>query len=141
MARYTVQMTFETPGSRAPVRTTIHLSPRSSLRLIGAAATLAVTGAVQADSPADAAMQVTSAVGRRWSKSQGSLRLLSWRAHRDRMLFGRRGGWTAGGGMFPEGWNDDGDGGGSAGVREPRRPLPGPGSLSAALEEPRPEVA
>jgi hypothetical protein len=34
--------------------------------------------------------------------------------------------------------DDDGDDGGLAGVREPRRPKPGPGHLSAALDEPGP---
>ena len=36
--------------------------------------------------------------------------------------------------------DDDPDDGGLAGVREPRRPRPGPGHLSAALEEPRPMI-
>ena len=35
---------------------------------------------------------------------------------------------------------DDPDDGGLAGVREPRRPKPGPGHLSAALDEPGPRV-
>jgi hypothetical protein len=35
---------------------------------------------------------------------------------------------------------DDRDDGGLAGVREPRRPKPGPGHLSAALEEPGPTI-
>jgi hypothetical protein len=35
---------------------------------------------------------------------------------------------------------DDPDDGGLAGVREPRRPKPGPGHLSAALDEPEPII-
>jgi hypothetical protein len=35
---------------------------------------------------------------------------------------------------------DDPDDGGLAGVREPRRPKPGPGSLLAALDEPGPTI-
>jgi hypothetical protein len=35
---------------------------------------------------------------------------------------------------------DDPDDGGLAGVREPRRPKPGPGHLSAALHEPEPII-
>lgn len=40
-------------------------------------------------------------------------------------------------------WPDEGhdpDDGGLAGVREPRRPKPGPGHLSAALDEPGPTI-
>jgi hypothetical protein len=36
--------------------------------------------------------------------------------------------------------DDDADDGGLAGVREPRRPKPGPGHLSAALDEPGPII-
>jgi hypothetical protein len=36
--------------------------------------------------------------------------------------------------------DDDPDDGGLAGVREPRRPKPGPGHLSAALDEPGPVI-
>lgn len=39
----------------------------------------------------------------------------------------------------PDG-GDDPDDGGLAGVREPRRPEPGPGHLSAALKEPKPII-
>jgi hypothetical protein len=35
---------------------------------------------------------------------------------------------------------DDPDDGGLAGVREPRRPKPGPGHLSAALDDPGPII-
>ena len=136
MARYTVHMTFETPGQIAPVRVIQRLPGRAvSMELLGGEGSLAVAASqVVAESPAEAAMAVTAAVNRRWQKRQGPLKLRSWTANRERVLFGRRNGST----WNSSTWNDDGDQGGSAGVREPRRPLPGPGSMHAALDEPGP---
>jgi hypothetical protein len=135
MARYTVHMTFEAPGQRAPLRVTHRLPGRAaSMQWLGGDGVLAVSASrVQAETPAEAAMIVVSAVQVRWRKHLGTLQMRSWTAHRDRVLLGGRGpasGWS--------GRNDsDGpDEGGSAGVREPRRPLPGPGSLHAALDLP-----
>jgi len=135
MARYKVQMTFETPGLRTPLKVTHRLPGRAaSMRWLGGDGTLAVTARVPAETAADAAMAVVSAVQVRWRKHLGTLQMRSWTAHRERVLLGGRGagtGWIAG--------NDDRpDEGGSAGVREPRRPLPGPGSLHAALDLPAP---
>jgi hypothetical protein len=140
MGRYLVQMTFETPGQREPLKLTCRLPGRAaSMRLIGCDGLLAVSAArVSADSPADAAMLVVQAVNRQWPKSRGPLKMRSWTANRERVLLGSRRGsaWNA---SWP--YNDSGDDGegGSAGVREPRRPLPGPGSLHAALDLPGPQ--
>ena len=136
MARYTVHMTFETPGQTKPVKITHRILGRvGSMQLLGGDGSLAVSASwVSAESPADAAMIVVRAVSQRWPKGRGSLTMRSWTAHRERVLLGGRGprtGWT----------RNDGDGpdeGGSAGVREPRRPLPGPGSLHAELDLPAP---
>jgi hypothetical protein len=136
MARFMVQMTFETPGLREPLRVTRRLPGHtSSMQCLGGDGMLAVSAAnVQAESPADAAMIVVRAVNRQWMKSRGPLKMVSWRAHRKRVLLGGRGRNSSG---WP--WSDDGDEGGSAGVREPRRPLPGPGSLHAAADLPDPQ--
>ena len=135
-------MTFETPGQTKPVKITHRILGRvGSMQLLGGDGSLAVSASwVSAESPADAAMIVVRAVSQRWPKGRGSLTMRSWTAHRERVLLGRRG---------PSGssWNgsrpfdgDDGDEGGSAGVREPRRPLPGPGSLHAAADLPHPDL-
>jgi hypothetical protein len=136
MGRYTVQMTFETPDQRSPLTLTKRLpGSASSMRLLGADGLLAVSASrVSAESPAEAAMIVVQAVHARWSKSRGQLKMRSWTAHRERVLFGVRGRRDSSRGG-PWGW-DDGDEGGSAGVREPRRPLPGPGSLHVARDLP-----
>jgi hypothetical protein len=138
MARFNVQMTLQAPGLRAPLRAT-HRLPGSaaSLRLIGSEGSIAVTASrVAADSPADAAMIVLAAVRSRWLKKLGPLVMRSWTAHRERVLFGSRRGSSSG---WIGTWDGDDDGpdeGGTAGVREPRRPLPGPGSLHAERELP-----
>lgn len=139
MGRYTVHMTFETPSQQTPVRFTQRLPGRAtSMRLLGCDGMLAVSASrVSAESPADAAVIVVKAVESRWLKGRGPLKLRSWTAHRERVLLGSRrdsSGWSG-----P--WNgDDGDEGGSAGVREPRRPLPGPSSLYAAQDLPGPSL-
>lgn len=139
MAKYTVQMTFETPGQLKPLKVTRRLSGRAaSLRLLGADGLLAVSGAgISAESPADAAMIVVREVNQHWPKSRGPLKLGSWTAHRQRVLIGGRGNRSAWSHRWP--FDDGGDDeGGSAGVREPRRPLLGPGSLHAAAQPPGP---
>jgi hypothetical protein len=136
MAKFTVLVTFAAPGVSTPFHVTHRLPGRAaSLRMLGSDGFVAVTAVrVSAESPTDAAMAVMKLVDDGWSKSRGQLSLRSWRAHRERVLAGRRGrsdsGW----------WADDGDGDGTAGVREPRRPLPGPGSLHAELELPGPQL-
>lgn len=133
MPRYTVQITFRAPGLRAPVEQVVHGLPgrAASVRLYGSEGMLAATGTVHEESPAEAAMAVARAVGRQWSKAQGALQLVAWTAQRERVLAlgGRRRGGSSGRSLP---WDDDE--GGSAGVREPRRPLPGPGSIGAALD-------
>jgi hypothetical protein len=138
MARYMVQMTFETPNQHKPVRVTRRLPGHtSSMQCLGGDGMLAVSAAnVLAESPADAAMIVMQAVNRQWTKSRGPLKMVSWRAHRKRVLLGGRGRNGPASGWWDQG--DGGDEGGSAGVREPRRPLPGPGSLHAAADLPGP---
>src|SRR4051794_10812365 len=132
MAKYVVHMTFETPGLREPLRVTRRLPGRmSSMRCLGGDGVLAVSATdVTAESAADAAMIVVQTVSRTWTKSQGPLKMVAWQASRKRALFGSRNGSGWG-----TGWPNDDDGG-SAGVREPRRPLPGPGSLYAARDLP-----
>jgi len=144
MARFTVHMTFEAPSRRGPVRTAgVARLPRSgSVRYVAGEGLVAVTAVVRADTAAEAARQVREVVERDQAHHGfGPVRLLSWTTVRSvPALAGlgrrRRGGiewWDAGG----AGSEDDGDEGGTAGVREPRRPRPSPGSLSAELEEPR----
>ena len=141
MAKYTVQMTFATPGRREPLKVTRRLPGRAaSMQLLGADGLLAVSASrVTAESAADAAMVVVRAVNAFWPKNRGPLTMRSWTAHRERVLLGGRGnrsGWS-GGWPFDDGGGDEG---GSAGVREPRRPLPGPGSLHAARDLPGPQL-
>ena len=137
MARYTVHMTFETPGQRVPLRVNHRLPGRAaSMRWLGGDGSLAVSASrVSAETPAEAAMIVVSAVQARWRKHLGTLQMRSWAAHRDRVLLGGRG---PGSVWISRNDSDGPDEGGSAGVREPRRPLPGPGSLHAALDLPGP---
>ena len=143
MAKYTVLMTFEAPGLTAALdrRSTLRRGVASSIRLLASDGLLAVNAAgVRAETPSDAAVQIATEVGRRWDKSQGPLKVASWRADRERVRVGPRRRQTGyGQGPWPEGflssgsgdWPDEGDSGdGSAGVREPRRPKPGPGSMS-----------
>jgi hypothetical protein len=134
MARYVVQMTFEAPDQRSRLRSTHRLPGRiGSMQLIGGDGLLAVSASrVSAESPADAVMILRKAVQDRWLKSRGPLKMRSWTAHRERVLLGTRRGVSS---TVSRTWDgDDGDEGGSAGVREPRRPLPGPGSLHAARD-------
>jgi hypothetical protein len=142
MAAYQVMMTFEVPQLRSPREWEIRL-PRFQrhLRIYGANGLLSVTGTVREDSPADAAITVATVIMRQWDKSEGPIKVASWTAHRERAFAGvgrRSGGVSSEGLGLRRLWDDEGpDEGGSAGVREPRRPLPGPGSMSAALELPR----
>jgi hypothetical protein len=148
MARYTVLMTFEVSGPQAALTQKSTLGGRGSIRMLAADGTLAVSAAgVRAETGSEAAMQIATEVGRRWGKGRGPLRLSSWRANRERVLVGvrrRRPDSVQGFGPWPDGfpgsdssdWPDDEGGDGSAGVREPRRPKPGPGSLSMEAELP-----
>jgi hypothetical protein len=145
MSRYHVQITFEAPGLRSSMMQKTHSLPGrgASMRMYGSEGMLAVSAVVHAESPADAAMAVTREVGKHWTKAAGPLRLISWRAHRERSLagLGRRGSGSWGASLpWDGGSGPDDEGGGLAGVREPRRPLPGPGSLHAALDLPGPET-
>ncbi len=143
MARYVVNMTFEVAagsgrhggaGLRAGV-----LPGRGSIRYIAGGGTLAVTAVVRSESAVDAALDVADRARAQWTRDgSGPIRMVSWTAHRERALagLGRRRG--------PSGssWLDDGppdEGGGLAGVREPRRPNPPPSTLSAARDVPRRE--
>jgi hypothetical protein len=168
MARYTVHMTFEAPGLPAAYEQKHSLPGMgASMRLIGSEGHLAVTASgVRAQEPAVAALAVTTEVERLWNKVNGPLKLASWRADPERVLVGGRRRRAAGGfgtGPWPDGFpaavgfrrpgrpgwlfgddggsdDDKGDGSdGSAGVREPRRPKPGPGSASMEAELPGPE--
>jgi hypothetical protein len=141
MPRFTVQITFETPGLQGEIKASHSLPGLGAhMQMLASGGLLAVSAVVRAHSAADAAMTVSTEVGQRWSKADGPLKLLNWKAYRERVFAGRSAGSGAGGGLlfnsdtfFPR---DDDDEGGTAGVREPRRPLPGPGSLSAALDLP-----
>jgi hypothetical protein len=143
MPRYTVQITFEAPALRGEINSSHSLPGLGAhLQLLASGGLLAVSAVVRADSAADAAMTVATEVGRRWSKTDGALKLLAWKAYRERVFAGRSASQAGGGGgllfssdeWFPHDDNGDDELGGTAGVREPRRPTPGPGSLSAALE-------
>jgi hypothetical protein len=152
MPKFTVQMTFEVPALTSTVHTTHRMPGRfASMKWLGSEGLLCVSASrVSAGSASDAAMIVVTAVRAEWGKSAGPLKLRSWTSHRDRVLVGprrRRGrGRSSPMDKASQAWNwswddnGDDDDGGSAGVREPRRPLPGPGSLHAALELPGPQV-
>jgi hypothetical protein len=142
-------MTLETPSQRSPLHRT-HSLPGwgASIQMLGGDGMIAVSASrIQAQSPVEAALAVMKIVTAEWSKADGPLKMLSWSAHRDRVLVGsNRGGWDSGDGWDyvddgfrpgdGDGGSDGDDPGGSAGVREPRRPLPGPSSLHAAAELP-----
>lgn len=139
MARFSVQMTFEAPAQRtpSPQQVTILLPRGGTVRYVVGDGTIAVTAVVRADCAPDAAMRLCRAVEREESmRGRGPVRLASWTAMRSVPVLagrGRRRQRFTGGGF---GW-DDGDGDGTAGVREPRRPNPSPGTMSAALDEPK----
>ena len=142
MARFSVQMTFAAPTQRGSRhgRARILLKGGTADYVAGDG-TIAVTGAVRDESAAAAALQLCQAVEREASmRAHGPVRLLSWTATRSVPVFAglgrrRRQQWSGGG--RDGGWGEDGDeGGGTAGVREPRRPRPSPGSMSAELEPP-----
>ncbi len=139
MATYQVMMTLEVPQLRLPRAWEITLpAARGRLRIYAEAGRLAVTAAVREESPADAAIVVAGAVVNQWDKSDGPIKVVSWTAHRDRAFagIGRRRSPVTSSRLRGDREGPD-DEGGSAGVREPRRPLPGPGSMSAEQELPR----
>ena len=141
MSSYQVMMTFEVPHLVLPRCWEItRPGRRMQLRVYGGSGRLAVQGTVREDSPADAAMAVVLAVNSGWDKKEGPIKLVSWSVHRSRVFagLGRHPHTRSSSSLPGRGWYwDNGEGpdeGGSAGVREPRRPLPGPGSMSAELE-------
>ena len=140
MAKFSVQMTFAAPAQRVPRyrQARVALPRGGTARYVVGDGTIAVTAVVRADSAADAALQLCRAVEREeQTHGRGPVRPLSWTATRSvPVLAGlgrRRLRWS--GGAWGDGWDDDD--GGTAGVREPRRPRPSPGALSAALEPPQ----
>jgi hypothetical protein len=138
MARFSVQMTFAAPKERAPspYRKASVLLPRGgTAHYVLGDGRIAVTAVVREESAAAAALRLCRAVEREESlRGRGPVRVLSWTARRSvPVLAGlgrRRQQWSGGE------WPDDGDDGGTAGVREPRRPRPSPGSMTAALAPP-----
>ena len=139
MAKFTVTMTFEAPARRGPVRSSglARMPGSGSVRYLAGDGVIAVTGVVRADTAAEAAQDVCRLVERDQAHHGfGPVRLVSWTATRSVRVFAglRRDRWRGG----PLSWDDDDgwDDGGTAGVREPRRPSPAPGSLSAAAEPP-----
>ncbi len=135
MARYKVLMTFEAPGLTAALERR-HSAPGATIRLLASDGRLAVSATgVRADTPSEAAVRVTEELGRIWGKSAGPLKMASWRAERERVLagmIGARRSAVTGQGPWPDGFGE----GGTAGVREPRRPKPGPGSMSMRADLP-----
>ena len=140
MAKFTVTMTFEAPARRGPVRSSglARMPGSGSVRYLAGDGVIAVTGVVRADTAAEAAQDVCRLVERDQAHHGfGPVRLVSWTATRLVPAFagpGRRRSTRFRGG--PETWTDGDEGGGTAGVREPRRPRPSPGSMSAALDPP-----
>jgi hypothetical protein len=139
MARFSVQMTFETPAQRtpSPQQVTMVLS-RGTARYVVGDGTIAVTAVVRAECAPEAALRLSRAMEREERlRGRGPVRLASWTAMRSvPVLAGRGRRQRFSGGGF--GWDDgEGDGDGTAGVREPRRPKPSPGTMSAALDEPK----
>jgi len=143
MPRFAVQMTFAAPARSGPVRHG-HLArlPRAGgVRYLAGDGVIAATATVRADTAAEAAADVRRTVERDQARRGGGpVRVLSWTATRQVPVLagpGRRRDTRFRGG--PSSWSDgDGDeGDGTAGVREPRRPGPAPGAMSAALDPPR----
>ena len=149
MPRYIVHMTFEAPGLMEPVQASSHgglLPGRGFRHLAGRDGRAFVLASVRAGSPADAAAEIVTWAQREWVHvGHGPLRMIGWTASPDvarvgAMPFSRRRsqGFRPGHGGRSDGdWPDDGFWGGLAGVREPRRPPPSPGAMSAALDVPR----
>lgn len=141
MARYVVHMTFEVAAQSgsyrgAGLRSGI-LPGRGSIRFIAGHGTLAVTAIVRAESPVDAASDVATRARVEWMRhGTGPICMVSWRAHRERAFAGLGRGRGSSGSGWPDGGPPD-DGGDLAGVREPRRPNPSPGTLSATVDVPR----
>jgi hypothetical protein len=137
MARFTVQMTFEAPAVTSPAidGTVVRLPRSGSVRYLACDGLVAVTAVLRADTATEAAREVENIVERRAAAlGFGKVRAQSWTAHRSvPALAGLRRG--RGG---TEWWlrGEDGDDGGTAGVREPRRPKPSPGTMSAARDLP-----
>ena len=139
MAKFHVHMTFAAPTQRDPrPRQTARLRHGGMAGYLASDGTIAATARVRAESAADAARLLCEAVEREESMhGRGPVWPLSWTATRSVPVFAglgrrRRWGWSGGAG---DDWGDDD--GGTAGVREPRRPRPSPGALSATLEPPR----
>lgn len=126
MRRYVVHMTFWVPGVSEPVTRRLG-DGLDRLSMHRSGETGAVNGIVAGQSPVDAALRANRLV----LADSPRATLLSWRADSMKIFAGRRD--RGSGGAFPTGGDD---GGGTAGVREPRRPLPGPGHLTAVLDEP-----
>jgi len=141
MPRFTVQMTLAAPGRSGPVRGghVVRLPRSGSVRYLAGDGVIAVTATVRAQTAGEAAADVRCAVERDQARhGKGPVRVLSWTATRQVPVLagvGRRRHTRFRGG--PESWTDGDEGGGTAGVREPRRPGPTPGSMSAALDPPR----
>jgi hypothetical protein len=143
MPRFTVQMTLAAPSRSGPVRGghVARLARAGSVRYLAGDGVIAVTATVRAETAAEAAADVRCAVERDQARSgNGPVRVLSWTATRQVPVLaglgrGRNTRFRGG----PASWTDgDGDeGGGTAGVREPRRPGPAPGAMSAALDPPQ----
>jgi hypothetical protein len=141
MVRFTVQMTLAAPARCGPVRSG-HVTrlPRSgSVRYLAGDGVIAATATVRAETAGEAAADVRGAVERDQARQgNGPVRVLSWTATRHVPVLaavGRRRHTRFRGG--PESWDEGDEGGGTAGVREPRRPGPAPGSMSAALDPPQ----
>jgi hypothetical protein len=153
MARFTVNMTLEAnltlkpPARRGPVRsgTIGRLRAGGAVRYLAGDGVVAVTAVVRADTAAEAARQVARLVEQdQVHHGLGPVRVVSWTAVRSVPVLaglGRRRSERYGSTIrgWDEGWDeDDGDDGdGTAGVREPRRPRPSPGAMSAEIDVPR----
>ena len=140
MARYSVQMTFETPSVSEEFAHGRRLGRGGQMiNMLGSEGGVAVAAVVSADSTAEAADEVTRHVYEIWARhGRGPLNLVSWTARRIRLATSGRRGRASGGPFWTGGpfMGPDDDEGGTAGVREPRRPLPAPPSLSVELPIP-----
>lgn len=140
MPRFTVQMTLAVPARPGPVHggSVTRRPGAGTVRYLVGDGTVAVIAVVRAETAGEAAADVLHVVERdQVCAGNGPVRLVSWTATRHVPVFagpGRRRNTRFRGG--PETWTDGDDGGGTAGVREPRRPRPSPGSTSAALDPP-----